>query len=163
MSISLTIDRNALDDMLMQQPTMLLQASEAYANAMALRDKTKADLARLDADMSMQIRKSPVAWLGDAKMSEKAIDAAIVSHEVRAASEALYLQAKADAEKALALKDSVHQRGYMLRDLVSLHSMGYWANNNARGTPATQQLVHDAARERITQERVRLVEESKHV
>ena len=57
----LTIDKLALDDEVVRQPSLFYEVSEAYVEAVAVRDDCKEALASVDDELDSSVRKA----LGD--------------------------------------------------------------------------------------------------
>jgi hypothetical protein len=139
----LEIDKSALDDEVVRQPSLFYEVSEAYAEAAAARDQFKEQLAGIDAELDKRFRKDGV------KATEGQIKAQIQSY--RAHQEAFddWLDAKETADKLQALKDAFQQRSYMLRDLVSLHNANYFEESSLKTTATQDQVVYHQRRARL--------------
>src|SRR5882672_5905581 len=107
----LVIDKNSLDHEITQHPELLFKVSEAYAQAVAERDRFKEALAIVDAALDAEIR----ADLEGEKVTEAIVKNKVQVHEGHAKSLDEYLNAKYTADVLGALRDSFSTRGHMLR------------------------------------------------
>lgn len=115
----LAIEVHDLDECLMQQPELFEHVARAYVEATAERDALKLDLDEAEAAADAVIR----ADADDKKerITEAAIKQRLTLHPTVKDLNRALLQAKADADSWLALKESFQQRSYMLKELVALH------------------------------------------
>jgi hypothetical protein len=143
----LRIDKQALDDEVMQQPELFFQVSEAYAQAVAERDAIKEELNAIDAKLFANQRGS----------DPKATDTAIKSRVTIAQSHQLafteWLEAKEYADRLAALKDSFFQRSEMLKTLGRLHASNYFEQTSVRATQSTDAMVYERQRKRLALQR----------
>jgi hypothetical protein len=147
----LTIDKLALDDEVIRQPSLFYQVSEQLTLAIAERDAAKEELANTDANLSQRWRKHL------SKDGKRATDAS-VAQLVQTSDEhekafTQWLVAKTKADKLLALKDAFQQRSYMLRDLVTLYSANYFEDASLKPTKAQEASQYAANRARIANAR----------
>jgi hypothetical protein len=126
------IDRDALDEALMEQPGLFLGVSQEYAMAVSNRDRCKADVELVHAKASLSVRQMLEE---EGKKATEAIIASLIELDknYRRAFNA-YLESKADAERLSALKESFGQRGYVLKDLCGLYVAGYFATASVGGS-----------------------------
>lgn len=115
----LSIDKNALDECLMEQPEIYSRVAEAVANSEAERDASQLDLDELTAELDKETRSNA------AKAEEKLTDAAVKQRlaampKIQDLSRVL-LDKKKDAKLWRALEKSFEQRADMLKKLVDLH------------------------------------------
>lgn len=144
----LKIDVNALDEELVTNPSLVSDANDAYAEAVAQRDTEKDHLdtveARLDAIVRAELRKS----------TEGAIKAAIQVHPERAQAFRRYNEAKLAAAKAQALVNAVSARSEALKKLSELFIAGYFAINSTKKTALGEQVQYNRLRDRFAKERL---------
>lgn len=115
----LEIDKNALDDCLMEQPEIYARVAEAVALAEAERDAAQLGLEELGAELDKQLRGE--AAKGDKRLTDKALDQLLKDlPRVQAAHREL-LEAKKQAKLWRALEKAFEQRADMLKKLVDLH------------------------------------------
>jgi hypothetical protein len=153
---ALRIDRNALDEMLIGQSQLFWQVSEEAVEAAARRDGLKDEVTRLEASLDAQFRAE--AETSGSKVTEAGITRKIQSDPRHSELSAEMLSAKVAADRASAMKEAVLQRSHMLRDLVQLYSVGYWADASIRGD-STKNALADERRQAMTAKRKRLMEE----
>lgn len=139
----LAIDKMALDDEVVRQPSLFYEVSEAYAEATAERDAEKEQLALIDAELDSDARQ------GKEKITEGQVKAYIAAAQDHINQHKHWLKAKKHADKVAALKDSFHQRSYMLRDLVTLHTSNYFEESSVRPTQNQDRDVYKTRRARL--------------
>lgn len=147
----LKIDRSSLDDELMRQPTLLFKISEALVEATAKRDALKDFLVRMEAEIDQALR-AKFETSGD-KYTEGQIKSLILTEKSRCLTNKNFLAAKAEVDQLAALKEAFHQRGYMLRDLVSLYTANYYQIDAVRATSKVSDAVYDQRRARLAEGR----------
>jgi hypothetical protein len=145
----LAIDRHSLDDELIKQPGLYYRIGEAYAEAAAIRDTKKEALATADAELDGFFRSGPE------KLTEGKIQALVQRDPRHQEAFIEYNEAKLAADKMAALRDAFHARGYMLRDLVSLHTTGYFEADSVKSTASTDGYVYEQRRDQLAQRRQR--------
>jgi hypothetical protein len=121
---SLRIDRNALDEEIAEQPDLFYRAAEAHAFAVSRRDEAKASMDEAFALASDHIRRMHEknnAKLTEAMVKELANQDADYNEAVN-----LYLEAKKTADLYAGLRESLDQRGKMLREMAQLYCAGYY-------------------------------------
>lgn len=151
---ALAIDKSALDDELIRQPMLMEQVGEAYAEACAQRDWAKEELETINSKLSHAARKRL------AKDAKYKITEGMVLEEIQASPQHQkafedYLDAKLEADKLQALKDSFHQRGFMLRDLCNLYVSRYYEQNSVNSGHAVEATHYNAYREHAAEQRGR--------
>jgi hypothetical protein len=142
----LQIDKNNIDDELVRQPTLLYQVSEAYIEAVAVRDTKKDELATIDAELDAELR----AEAGDTKTTEAKIKNEIQVHPEHQSASKAFNEAKHEADKLLVLKEAVAQRGYVLRDLAQLAVANFFETSSISSFSAK---VYEGHRARLAEKR----------
>lgn len=142
----LIIDRNSLDTELQHQAELLYKIGEAHVTAIATRDNLKEAVASTDASLDAQIR----AEGEDKKLTEPQIKAAIQAHPKHRKAQASYADAKALSDKLGVLKDSMKDRGFMLRTLCELYISRYYEENSVQGTNSTDTAAYRQIRKRTS-------------
>lgn len=145
----LEIDRTSLDDEVRQHASLLFSVSEAMVEAIAKRDALKDFLTKTEAELDCEVREG----FGDDKYTETQVKSTVLTDPSRIKINAQLLEAKAEADKLIALKDAFHSRGYMIRDLVSLYLSNYYTEDSARGTSQTDAAVYTRRRARLAEGR----------
>lgn len=125
----LKIDKNGLDEAIIEQPEAFYEISQAYVFSVSLRDKAAEELKQIDAQVDLEIREE-FEKLGK-KVTEKIVDSEVRSSDDHCKAYQHYLDCKSDAEKLLALKESFIQRSYMLRELCGLYISGYGISDSS--------------------------------
>lgn len=146
----LEIDKNSLDDEVVQHPSLFFRVSEAYVEAAAVRDIAKEELATVDAELDRQIREN---FEGE-KITEATIKNQIQTHKAHKAAMDAYLTAKHNADLLGVLKEAFSVKGYMVRDLCSLAVANYFESTSIR-SEQTDQTVYKANRARLAEARER--------
>jgi hypothetical protein len=143
----LRIDKQALDDEVMQQPGLFFEVSEAYAQAVAERDALKEELNVMDGRLY-------VGYKGlDPKSTDTAIKSRINADPKHQQAFTEWLEAKEHADRLAALKDSFFQRSEMLKTLGRLHASNYFEQTSVRSTQSTDAMVYQRRRERLALQR----------
>lgn len=149
----LRIDKQALDDEIVQQPGLFYRVCEAYVEAAAERDAAKEHLAMVDAGLDGEARHR--AEVDGEKITEGAIRGKVVLHKKHEAAFNAYVTAKTRADKLEAMKDSFKQRSFMLRDLAQLYVANYYESNSVQGIDRNDTAVYKKHRERLAEGRKR--------
>lgn len=118
----LEIDRNNLHDELMKQPQLFRIVSEGFAEAVSMRDTAEFVLHNLDADLALNIRKSAMEKLTEAKVKEMVT---IDPNHVQQMNMVLEYQLQADRWSGL--RTAFMQRSSMLGNLIDLYKLGYFS------------------------------------
>jgi hypothetical protein len=152
----LRIDKEHLDDMLVEQPESFDHVGEALALARAERDALKLDLKVAEAEAGKRIRAAALKHNQSAedkkdeiKITEGYIEEELtLDKDVRALRRELG-EASADVEILEALKESFIQRSHSLRDLVPMYlsRMG----NNGGYNPRDK--IHEHTKARLDEAR----------
>lgn len=145
----LVIDKNALDDEVIQQPTLVCKVAEAYVEAAALRDACKEAVATIDAQIDVGVREE----LEGEKITETIVRNRVQTHQAHKEAWDAYLTAKYEADVLGALKDAFVNRGFMLRDMVQLAVIGYFDVSSIKGTKAASDFAYHMKREILAKAR----------
>lgn len=148
----LAIDRDVLDDCLMEQPQVYYDVSEACVRSTATRDQVKLEFEELTAQLDQDIRAEAVAK--EEKLTEASLQNRLRTLPKIQEKQRELLAAKKEADDWQALKEAFQQRSFMLRELVALyiaqrrdvdleHGAG---QSRANLTAARAEQVRDAAR-----------------
>lgn len=128
----LLIDKYDLDEELVSQPSQYWKVSDLVAKAINLRDTQKNLIDETSSEIDASIRVQ--ALESGEKLTETAlkirVDASPKLMKLRRA----YLQLKLEADEYAALKEAYAQRAYVLKDLVSLFTSGYFQTSSVQGT-----------------------------
>ena len=143
----LAIDKQALDDEIIQRSSLLFEVSEAYATAVAERDALKEQLAVTDAELDGKLRKA------NEKGTEALIKNQIQAHNDHRKAFAEWLEAKEHADKLGALKDAFKDRSHALGELADLYVANYFDTASVRQTPNDDTTVYRRRRARLAASR----------
>lgn len=113
-----------LDECLMGQAELFLQAAEAYAVAVSERDALKMKLEEEEAAASEGLRveharRNSLEKAKGERLTDTAVSQKVMLKPEIADLQERVLKAKATAEKWLAMKEAYQQRSFMLRELTA--------------------------------------------
>jgi hypothetical protein len=148
----LKIDRDSLDEDLIQQPMLFYRVSQQLALANARRDKLKREMELLEAETRMSVREDLARH--EEKVTEKQVTEMVNADGDLVALEKRYGTARFQAEQWGAMKESFSQRGYALKELVSLYLGNYFGeitDGTERG--AARERLADEARKKLADRR----------
>lgn len=130
---SLKIDRNALDEELIQHSQLFHTVSESAVLAAAERDQAKEELDSVYASEDKEVRLNWEEVSDGLKMTETTVANAAKSSTAYKEALETYQEKRLHAAQWLALKDAFHQRGYMLRELCGLYMSEYFTKDSVQG------------------------------
>ena len=145
--LKLSIDKDDLDEALVEQPDLYYHVADAYVTAVAERDAAKLDLEQATAELDKQFREAAAA--AEEKMTETSLQRKIATTPRIMTLERDMLRYRVDADRWQALKEAFQQRSFMLRELVAMYVRRLGdltierGSNDARGSLA--QANHDEA------------------
>jgi len=145
------IDENNLGRECVKLPTDYIQA--AFQSCEAKKDvaEARAELSVIEADLAKEIRSDPAAF-GIEKITEAAINAAVITHKDYQQAKGQLLEGEYNADLAQALVWALEHKKRALTLLVDLHGMSYFS------TPKTTEAGREAL-DRMNQRKVRRVRE----
>lgn len=149
----LKVDKNHLDDDLVQHSQLFFKVAEAYVRASAKRDELKEDLTLLDAELDGRVRKR--ADDKDEKYTEAQIKALILTNKDHVDASEAYHNAKTEADMLGALKESFVTRGHHIRDLCQLYTAQYFDTNSVRADANADRTIYQERRKRIALDRAK--------
>lgn len=147
----LEIDRDALDDCLVEQPGFFYHVAEQVAAANAKRDTLELELEETVASEDGTFRA--LCARSDEKVTESAIKNYVRTIDRVMALQRRCLDARAAADSWASLKEAYQQRSFMLRELVALHLAQIHNLGVERGAVAARHELGDANRARSEQVR----------
>ncbi len=124
----LLIDEHALEQALMEQPSIFYKVSSMLADAISERDAAKQDKETLEARVDGKIRQ--VAELGGEKVTEKLIEGRKILHKDVIDLSKELLELNKSVGQLSALKESFQQRSYVLNKLTDLYIANYYGDAN---------------------------------
>ena len=143
---SLEIDRDGLDECLVEQPGHFYHVAEHVAAANADRDTIKLELEEVLATEDGKFRA--LCARTEEKVTEGSIKNYLLTLDAVKELKRSYLTACTNADRWQALKEAYHQRSFMLRELVALHLAQIHNLGIERGAVASRHAIGDANRER---------------
>lgn len=125
----LLVDRNNLDEELIQQPSLYFDISEQSVFARSRRDLAELDAKNIGARLDREIREDAVK-AGD-KITEAGVKAAIEDTDEMKAARLDCLHKSEEVAQLEALREAFSQRGHALKHLVELFLAGYFQRSSA--------------------------------
>src|SRR5258706_2104666 len=147
----LLIDRNSLDDELINNPSFIQEVCDEAAEAIAHRDAMKDALDTIEAELDAEIREITAKN----KMTETAIKTTIQLRPERKKAFDAHNQAKLRAAKAAGLVTAAEARSKAIEGLSRLYTSWYYAIDSTKRSPATQELKYNRDRETLPNQRGR--------
>lgn len=126
---ALEIDKDDLDTALMQQANIYHEICMEHAYAQSMKDACSENLKTVDAHLNIDVRK--VFEQAGERVTEAKIasEVQLAAQHIKAAEE--YRDAYLAANLWGVMKDSFHQRAYMLREMAGLYATGYWIGDSS--------------------------------
>lgn len=126
----LKIDRNSLDDHLLEQPDAFWRISEAVIMATSRRDEIKLDMEQLAYELDKAFRQDAVK--NDEKFTEKSILAEIETSPKMMTKRRQFADANLRANKLTAMKEAYRERSSALKELCGLYASNYFTVNTGK-------------------------------
>ena len=147
------IDRDDLDTELVRQPSLFLEVSQKYVQAVSVRDAAKENVDVARAKVELKIRRR--AEEQERKLTESTVKAEVEVHSMYREAVDAYLQAKERADRWLATKEAFSQRAFILKDLCGLYVSGYYTTESVRGKSQSQvqELAYTENRKEMSRKR----------
>lgn len=120
----LAIDRDNLDNDLAEVGQIFQEVGEEIAFAISRKDQAADDVKRIEAEVETTLRSD--AERRGVKMTDKAVAAAVFGHADVAHAKAKLRNRQEELARLQNLEQSFKQRGYAIRDMVSLHLAAYF-------------------------------------
>lgn len=146
----LAIDKDQLDECLVQQPELYYHVAEELSHAVARRDALKIDADIAEAEEARRLRD--LAEREERKMTEGALKEELTLSPRLQRLRRERVEAEAEISSWVVLKESFQQRSYMLRELVPMHLSRF--NSGSMNLGPREQL-HESNRARIKEARER--------
>jgi hypothetical protein len=129
LEFAMLVDKDALDDALIQQPDLIYRVSKTIVERVSQRDAAHQDHREAEALADAEVRRD--ASIAEEKVTADAVKASVRVHPkvIRAADKLAELTYRVNQWGAL--KEAFVARGHVLRDLVSLHGNNYWSDASA--------------------------------
>lgn len=141
----LSIEETALDVECLNQPRLMMEYSEAYAEVQAQYADAKEELDLVEARTNMAVREDPEVF-GITKITEKAVEAAVLLDKKCIAARQDLRELKRQLDLVGGAVRSMDHKKKMLELLVQLHGQQYFAG------PKIPRDIHKEARARMTRE-----------
>jgi hypothetical protein len=145
----LKIDENSLDLELLDQASLFMKYAKHYAFTQKAVDEAKQAWEIEKAETDQDVRKRPEKY-GLEKVTDKAIDAILLTDDKCVKAFKDYLDAKYERDMASNARDAVNQRKEMLEGMIKLLAQSYFAGPS---------VPHDLSklkkeREQVTESRI---------
>ena len=127
---NLKIDRNNLDEEVIRQPGLYEEVSTQAALAISKRDELEEKLKITAAQLDTKVRKRMEKR--NERITEPIVKNKILGHMEYKDVWEDYIELRRKAARLQALKESYQQRGYMLRELVTLYVNSYYSLESAQ-------------------------------
>jgi hypothetical protein len=140
------IDKHALDDMWQNHPDLFHRVAKQQVWWNSEADRLKSDLERAKGEKYNDLRQAAVKkgeTLGKGGMTEAAFNSEVANDKGIIKLSQEMLEARREANRWLALKESYEQRKWALQGLVSLYISGYYADTT--GEKSTRQITQHHA------------------
>jgi hypothetical protein len=125
--IDIKIDPDNLDVEWLNQPALFLKYSRHLAQMRKELDESRQDLDIKKAEVDRKIRENPEAYGIEGKVTEGAIQSAILTEDEYQEAQKDYLEVKYEMDMAQGAVNAFNQRKEALENLVKLHGMNYFA------------------------------------
>lgn len=123
----LSIDQHHLDYELLRQPTLVQLVSEELVRAETKRARSKELVEIVKAELYTEIRNNPARFNLNDRVTETAVNAAILQHPRYREAMETYLSAKEDHGILSTGLDALQHKKSALENCVRLLLSGYWA------------------------------------
>lgn len=124
---ALRLDKHDLDGCCISQPELFERVSSDLAFRMSFRDRAKRNLADLEASVDVEVRQESAK-----KLTEREIASMVrVDPRIREANTVL-ISCNYVVGRLQALKEAFEHRRAMIKELVTLHQLGYWGETSGR-------------------------------
>jgi hypothetical protein len=121
------IDKTKLDDMVEWQVQAVRRIGDVAAIISSQRDEAKDDIKVVEADVDSLVRANM-----QEKLSETAIKMAILKDRKYQTAVRKHAMLVRDAARLTNLRDAYKDRSYMVREMVTLFTAGYFADTSGR-------------------------------
>jgi len=128
----LYINKDLLDEELVQQPNRMMAYAKQLAQAQLNRDKAKQSLDVTRANLDSSIRAELTA--AQAKFTEAVVDGRIRTSPTYIEAQDRYHKAEHDVSLLMGAVSALASRRSMLENLVKLYLSGYWSSPRVEGT-----------------------------
>ena len=147
----LAIDQHSLDTEWLRQSKLMHKYSVLYADLSSFRDEAKEELARIDAEIDLEIRTGWEAYGFEVKPTEAAIKSVIVNDERHIAAVKELNECSRKMIIAQGAKTALEHKKSALERLTSLVLSGYWAEPRItkEAKNAIEEDQHDAHRQQL--------------
>lgn len=135
MALGIKIDRDALDDCLVQQPQLYYEVSERLALAISRRDAQKDEVKVVESEVDEIVRQDAVEE--EKKITEAGVKAQVAQHKDVIAARKMLTQLDTEIGRLSALKEAYSQRSHALRELCGLYAANYWGDGSGGSRAGT--------------------------
>jgi hypothetical protein len=130
MKAAISIDEHKLDLAVKWQVELVSRINDVYAITMSRRDEAKTRLKEVEAELDELIRREMVKE--GQKVTETQVKNLIIRHRDFTTQMRRLNFLEEDTARLAGVKDNYKDRSYMVREMVSLHLSGYFADLSGR-------------------------------
>lgn len=135
MAGKIAIERDALDDCLIQQPQLYYEVSERLALAISRRDAQKDEVKVVESEVDEIVRQD--AAEEEKKITEAGVKAQVSQHKDVIAARKTLTRLDTEIGRLSALKEAYSQRSHALRELCGLYAANYWGDGSGGSRAGT--------------------------
>jgi len=135
MADKIQIDRDSLDDCLIQQPQLYYEVSERLAMAISRRDAQKDEVKVVESEVDELVRQD--AAEEEKKITEAGVKAQVAQHKDVIAARKILTRLDTEIARLSALKEAYSQRSHALRELCGLYAANYWGDGSGGSRAGT--------------------------
>jgi len=140
MAEGIRIDRDALDEYLIQQPQLYYEVSERLALAISRRDAQRDEVKVTESEVDEIVRQE--AADEEKKITEAGVKEQVAQHRSVVAARKMLTRLETEIGRLSALKEAYSQRSHALRELCGLYAANYWGDGS--GGVRTANAIKDA-------------------
>jgi hypothetical protein len=128
----MSIDPHQLDKEWLSQPNKYFRYAAKLADARTRLDEAKSSFDVVKAELDLAVRRDPSEF-GLEKLTEKALEAVVVSQDLYGAAQNDVFMAKHEVEVLSAAVSALDHRKKALENMVTLHMANYYSTPRAKG------------------------------
>src|SRR5262245_60487863 len=141
---ALQFDQHALDEALVEQPSLFFEVARKFAVLISQRDQAEQAVKVVRAQVGLEVRRE--AQYEEDKVTVAEVEARVAAHRDVLEAQKVHHELAADAGTWGALKEAYQQRSYAIKSMVDLHVTGYFG---ATGSSSGSARVRDMHSEHV--------------
>lgn len=147
----LRIDRDKLDEAIMEQPMLFHEVSAMLVVAKEAKDMAKLERDRVEAETAKDVRRDFVK--NKTKYTEGTLREEIALDPDCSAAQDEYTKALSEVTAWEFMKEAFSQRSFMLRELAHLWSANYFGENSLQGSGDATAITAESNRRKLVKDR----------